>query len=432
MRALAELRTRLAQPVDAASLAAFRAMLGLLLAGFLVRTWLKGAIAQAYVLPQLFFPLYGLRWLPPPGPYAYVVSGAACVAAVALALGLYTRLAAALFCLLFTYLHAVDATNYLNHYYLVTLLTGLYALVPTGDVAALRGRDRVTVPRWTLALFRFQLGVVYFFGGVAKLGHDWLVLAQPLRTWLAANTDVFLLGPLFAKAEAAYALSWLGALYDLSIPFLLSLRRTRPYAYVAVVCFHLLTARLFMIGLFPWLMMAGSLLFLAPSWPRRLLGRAAPRVEGASHPVRGRTLAALGLYVLVQLLLPLRHLLYPGNVLWTEQGFRFAWKVMLMEKTGTAELTLVDRTSGARRVLFPRTLLTRQQTKAMATQPDMILQLAHAIAARERAAGRDVAVYADVLVALNGRPPRRLVDPTVDLAREPDDLAPKRWILPGP
>ena len=37
------------------------------------------------------------------------------------------------------------------------------------------------------------------------------------------------------------------------------------------------------------------------------------------------------LFLGIQFLLPLRHLLYPGNVNWTEEGFRFAWRVMLVE-----------------------------------------------------------------------------------------------------
>jgi hypothetical protein len=226
--------------------------------------------------------------------------------------------------------------------------------------------------------------------------------------------------------------SWVGALYDLSVPFALSRRRTRPYAYLAVVGFHLLTARLFNIGIFPYLMMAGSTLFFAPDWPRRLLGRPSPAPPASTSRLRGWQRALLAAYVLVQLLVPLRRLLYPGNVLWTEQGYRYAWHVMLMEKTGVAEFRLVDRRTGATWTVFPRSLLTRSQTKAMATQPDMILAFAHELARRERLRGRDVAVYADVLVALNGRSPAPLIDPRVDLTRERDGFAPKRWISPGP
>lgn len=432
-RAHATFRARLAQPVDAASLAAFRSLFGLLLLGAIVRSWQKGVIEQAYLAPQFFFRHHGFGFLEPPGQAAYALYALLAALSLAISLGLATRVAAGLFCLIFSYLHFLDLTNYLNHYYLVSLLTGLLAVAPTGRLPGITGRGEAWVPAWVLSLFRFQFGLVYFFGGVAKLKADWLFLGEPLHIWLAANTEVPLLGPLFALPRTGLVMSWLGAAYDLSIPFFLLMRRTRPYAYAAVVFFHVLTARLFQIGMFPYIMMTGSLLFLSPSWPRRFFPRAlrAPEPRSVS-PLGKLQTGLLTSYVAFQLLTPLRHFLYPGNMLWTEQGYRFAWHVMLIEKTGAAEFRLVDRATGAQRLAFPRTLLTRNQTKAMATQPDMILQLAHELARRERAEGRDVAVYADVFVVLNGRPPRRFIDPSVDLSRVEETLAPKRWVLPGP
>lgn len=398
-------------------------MFGLLMFSAMVRSWQKGIVEQAFVAPQYFFPYYGFGFVHSPGAYGYWLYGALAVIALCIAFGLATRVSAALFCLLFTCAHLVDVTNYLNHYYLVSLLAALFAAVPIG---------RDSAPKWSLWLFRFQFGVVYFFGGVAKLKYDWLISAEPLRTWLAANTDIPWLGRWFVEPVTAYAFSWLGAFYDLTIAFLLLHRRTRPYAYAGVVFFHLLTARLFNIGLFPYLMMVGSLLFLAPDWPRRLLGRRTADQALSQSEWGPRQYLPLALYALVQVLLPLRHWLYPGNVLWTEQGYRFSWNVMLIEKTGAAQFRVVDRRTGKSSLASPRRLLTRAQTKAMATQPDLILAFAQELGRRARAQGSDAAVYADVLVVLNGRAPRRLIDPTVDLTREHDSFAPKRWILPGP
>jgi vitamin K-dependent gamma-carboxylase len=429
----ARLADALSRPVDAASLAAFRMLLGGVLLLAVVRSLEKDVVAQAFEAPTFFFPYYGIGPLPSPGRLAYGLYGLSAALAGCLMLGCYTRASAGALCLVFSYLHFVDVTNYLNHYYLVTLLTGLLAVVPIGDVACLTGQRRHPfVPQWVLLLFRFQLGVVYFFGGVAKLEHDWLFDAQPLATWLAASTELPILGDLFRTRWAPYLMSYLGAAFDLTIPFALSLRRVRPYAYVAVLTFHLLTARLFQIGIFPYLMMASSLLFFSPNWPRRLFRRTTPSRTAAVARIRPYQLCALALYAAVQLLVPLRHWLYPGNLLWHEQGYRFAWNVMLIEKTGSAEFTVVDKQTGARSVAFPRTVLTRAQTKIMATQPDLILAFAHELARRARLSGRDVAVYADVIVALNGRAPMRLVDPTVDLAKEREGFANKRWILPGP
>jgi hypothetical protein len=134
-----------------------------------------------------------------------------------------------------------------------------------------------------------------------------------------------------------------------------------------------------------------------------------------------------------QAVLPLRSLLYPGQLLWSEQGFRFSFNVMLMEKDGSAEFRVRDPDSGRTFLVEPTELLTRYQARMMATQPDMILQTARALADLFR--GRGVArpeVRADVFVSLNGRPSARFIDPQVDLARQRDGLGAQPWILPAP
>jgi hypothetical protein len=61
----------------------------------------------------------------------------------------------------------------------------------------------------------------------------------------------------------------------------------------------------------------------------------------------------------------------------------------------------------------------------------MILQFAHFLADSMREVGfRDVEVRADVMAALNGRDPRPLVDPEVDLAAQARTLGHVDWVLP--
>jgi hypothetical protein len=67
----------------------------------------------------------------------------------------------------------------------------------------------------------------------------------------------------------------------------------------------------------------------------------------------------------------------------------------------------------------------------MATEPDLVRQAAHAIAASHAARGRDVEVRADAFVSLNARPARRLVRADVDLSREPWRVH-QPWVLPAP
>jgi hypothetical protein len=447
--------------VDGASLAAFRGIFGLLLAMAAARFLTTGMVHEHYLAPRLLFPVCELTWLRPlPGWGMYALWGALLLLGLQIAVGFFARTAAGLFCLLFTYAHALDRTHYLNHYHLVSLLTVLLVVVPADRVGSVdawrRGRlvrreaslsgqgasprpFRGDVPAWALDLLRFQVGCVYFFGGVAKLKGDWLLRAQPLKIWLPAAQDVPLLGPLLRISWAPWVVSWTGALYDLSIPFLLLWARSRPFAYAAVVVFHGATGMLFNIGMFPLFMAGASLLFLPPSWPRTVLHRLTPsRFEPpGALPKQGPGLPSWGqgllfAYVAVQLLVPLRHWLYPGNVLWTEDGFRHAWNVMLIEKTGSAQLTVVDRATGRREPVRTRAYLTPLQEKAMAAQPDLLLAFAHHLAREHQARGRAVAVHAEAFVTLNGRPPARLVSPDLDLTRIQEGWGPRRWILPLP
>src|SRR6185369_4772318 len=126
-----------------------------------------------------------------------------------------------------------------------------------------------TVPAYCVYLLRFQLGVVYFFAGIAKLNGDWLLRAQPLRIWLAARADLPILGGFLAEPWVAWTASWAGAFFDLTIVGFLLLPRTRRAAFVAVVVFHVATGLLFPIGMFPWIMVAAATVFFAPDWPTR-------------------------------------------------------------------------------------------------------------------------------------------------------------------
>ncbi len=428
---------RASRPVDGASLAAFRIAFGVLALTAVARHLAYGWVAAYYIAPRVYFPYPGLEWivpLPAAGMYALYAGLAGC--AIAIALGARTRIAAALFCLGFTYVHLIDRTNYLNHYYLISLVSALLVAVPAGATWSLDAHRRgsIAVPAWAVWLLRGQLAVVYVFGAVAKCNADWLLHAEPLRIWLGANVDLPILGPWLEEAWIAYAFSYAGLLFDATIVPLLLWRRTTRWAYVAVLAFHLLTAILFPIGMFPWLMIALTPIFFAPDWPRRILHLPlrAPNSIAAHTGWRLAPLAAIA-WIALQVAVPLRHVVYDGDLYWTESGFRWAWQIMVMEKYGRAGFTVTDPATGNSWSVRPGEELTSLQNRMMATQPDMILSYAHHLARRFAAdVGHPVEVRGDVLVTLNGRPNARLVDPTIDLAALPDGAAPHAWLLPHP
>jgi vitamin K-dependent gamma-carboxylase len=440
---VARLTQALNRPLDAASVAAFRIAIGALLLISTLRFFAHGWVREFYGVPRHFFSYWGFAWVRPlPLLAMYALYALIAGAALCLMLGLASRAAALLAALSFGYAHFCDKANYLNHYYLVTLLLGLLAFLPvdreySGRVWRRASERRGQVRAWVLYLLRFQIGVVYLFGGLAKLNADWLVHAEPLRIWVAANGELPVFGPLLSEPWAAFVFSWCGALFDLCIVPLLSWRVTRAPAYAVLLVFHVLTALLFRIGMFPWLMIVSATIFWSPSWPRHLIARwlgspGTPPFGIAGEPLAKSLGVIVAAYVAAQVLLPLRSALYPGNTLWSEEGFRFAWKVMLVEKAGSLAFAVEDQ-AGRRHAVSSSEYLTPFQARMAATQPDMIRELAYWIA-RDHAArgGGAVRVYADSEVSFNGRLRSRLIDPKQDLGSARDGLAAKPWILPAP
>jgi len=421
----ARLHEALLKPVDIAGLVAFRVMFGLVLVWETSRYFSHGWISRYWIAPELNLPYPGFGWLPhlpAAGMYgSWAVIG---LLAVLVTLGAAYRLAAPLLALAFTYQFLLEQARYLNHFYFIILILGLLAIVPAHRQwsvdAALRPAIRSDyVPAWALWLLRFQVGVMYFYAGVAKLAPDWLA-GEPMRMWLADRADFPVLGPFFTEPAAGLVAAWLGTALDLLAVPLLLYRRTRVLALVALAGFHLLNARLFIIGVFPVLAMAGTLIFCEPDWPRRLLRLPAPGRRAAAGPPNGygRGVAALlGVYVVVQLMLPLRHYAYPGDVNWTEEGHRFSWHMKLRTKSGEVIYAVTDRASRQQWLVDPRDRLETWQYADVATHPQLILQYAHELAHRWASYGLDgVEVRARTMVSLNGRNPAPLIDPTVDLA----------------
>lgn len=436
-------RRALLSPVDAAGLVAFRVLFGLLMAFGLARFVAQGWIEVVFVQPDFFFSYPGFEWVKPwsrAGMYAHF--GALFVLALCVAAGLFYRLAVALLLVGFAYVQLIDVTNYLNHYYLVVLLLGLMLLLPLGDAGSFDARRdprrrRTHLPAWMQYLLRFQVAVVYLGAALAKFGPDWLLLGEPMTIWMRARADLPLLGPVLAEPTVALGMSWAGFLYDATIVGFLLHPRTRPFAYVAVLAFHGMTWALFDIGMFPFIMAVATTVFFSPSWPRRWLRRLGPAPEAPAArltPRRPRALlGALAAYAVVQVFVPLRANAYEGDVLWHEQGMRWSWRVMVREKNASVTYHVRNPATGRQWQVSPHRYLTWRQANEMSGQPDLILQLAHHVAADFARRGHPgVEVRAEVWASLNGRPPALLLDPERNLAAIEDGLAPADWITRAP
>lgn len=435
-------------PVHIAPLAVLRIAFGSIMLISTVRFILKGWIAEFYIKPPFHFTFYGFDWVKPPeGVGMYVLFGVLVIAAIMVTIGLLYRVASIAFFLCFTYVELLDKTTYLNHYYFISVMAFLLIWVPAHryfsiDVL-LRPKLAVTrVPAWTINIFKLQLVMVYFFAGVSKLNYDWLIAAMPLKIWLPANSDLPIIGGLLAQTWIAYVFSWFGAIFDLFIGFLLLSGRYRKWAYALVLIFHLATGLLFKIGMFPYIMIFVTIVFFSErahikiiNFLKRFLPNAhlyIPNKEYHLNPFKTQIIyAVLVLHFIIQLIMPFRFLLYPGKLYWTEEGYRFSWRVMLMEKGGTIFFHVKDPATGKKAEIINSQYLTDFQERQMATQPDMILQFAHFLAAEYQKKGiKDPIVTADSYVTLNGSGSRLYIDSTINLATQQENMAHKKWIRP--
>ena len=447
---------RLNSPVSIAPLAVFRVLFGFIMLVSIIRFALNGWIKSLYIDPQYYFTFYGFEWVKPLGdPGMYAIFTLMGVAALAVMLGYKYRLATVLFFLSFTYVELIDKTNYLNHYYFVSIISFLMIWLPAHrsfslDVWLNPSLEVKKVPAWTILVIKLQLAIVYLYAGAAKLNPDWLLQAMPLKIWLPANAHLPIIGSLLDHPWAPYVFSWAGAFYDLTIVFFLLFRSTRILAYATVVVFHLMTAILFQIGMFPYIMILATLIFFPATFHEKLLTRLnvfwdksvgkssqwTPSIQKATlslSPMANRWLVVLlAVHFTLQLLIPLRSKLYPGELFWTEQGYRFSWRVMLMEKAGYAIFHVTDPQSGRTWEVANWEYLTPNQEKMMATQPDMILQFAHYLEKHYQDLGmEDVKITAECYVTLNGRRSRLFIDPQVDLTKVREGFTHKNWVLPA-
>jgi len=443
--------------VPIAPLVVFRLFFGALLLFSTVRFAWNGWIDMCYISPSYFFPLFDWQWIKPLSANGmYIVFIGLGISSFCICIGLLYRINTILFFLLFTYTELIDKTYYLNHYYLVCLLSFWMMLVNAHhhfsiDSLLFPKIKRKSVPQWQIVIFKLQLSIVYFFAGLGKVNPDWLFHAEPMRTWLPSKYQLPLLGKIVQYRATAFLFSWMGCLYDLSIWFFLLLKKTRKLAYLAVIVFHVLTSILFpQIGMFPYIMMVCTVIFFATEWHEKVLStiqkyysKVFKKVTKVSTSSLGLpediklTLKlklislGLGLYVLLQLYLPFRYLYYPGNLLWHEQGFRFSWRVMLIEKVGITYITLKDPKTGIKKNVEQCNYLSKYQQRMMSTQADMILQFVHSIGDEfKKEKGYAPEIYVQSTLALNGHKRREFIDKEINLYPLKDGYKNRNWVIP--
>ena len=190
--------------------------------------------------------------------------------------------------------------------------------------------------------------------------------------------------------------AWSGMLFDLLIPFLMLWKPVRKWAFLATVLFHTNNYFVFPIGIFPVLSMVLTLMFFDADFPRKITPqrfrhwlsfyyrerlsiiekkRSDGEILVPRTGISRILLLFIGLYTAVHLVLPFRHLVYPGVTNWHEEGHYFAWRMMLRQKVTRLKINVTHPVTGEQRYADPRDYLNSSQFKVFAGNPEMILLL---------------------------------------------------------
>jgi vitamin K-dependent gamma-carboxylase len=438
--------TWLMRPVDASTVALFRVLFGFTLFYGSFQYFYYGQIQANFIDKEFLFTYEWFPWIVPfPGDGMYYFFAVLCVSSLMIALGLYYRFASIVFFLTYTYFFLLDKAHYNNHYYFISLLGFLFCFIRANQWLSLDGMEKPkfntgTVPWWNLFILKAQVFIVYFYGGIAKINPDWL-RGEPMRHWLADLSHFPIVGQFFASEWGAYFFSYGGLFFDLSIGFILLYRKTRWIGFIMILIFNLTNNWIFSIGVFPFLMIGATILFLEPDTPRKWIKKINPRIQDprfeASENIsrlKKPVLIFVSIYLAIQILVPFRHWLYEGNVAWTDEAHNFSWRMKLRTKMNgcMVHFRVTDRETGKTWSVYPKGNLTFRQHMRMCARPHMIIQYAHHLGRKLEERGHKNPIIKVVSYAgLNYRKPQPFIDPNVNLMEaEHSTFSHADWILP--
>ena len=423
--------------IDNSPLIVFRILFGFLIAcesfGAILTGWVKRVLTD----PQFTFSFIGFEWLQPlPGFGMYFYFVLMGFFGLAIMLGYRYRIAITSYTILWAGVYFMQKSSYNNHYYLLLLISFLLIFLPANRYASLdvkqnRVSEEKTMPYWISLLFIIQVGIVYVFASLAKFYPDWLD-GTFTKNLLSGTTSRPFFLELFSQKWFYLFIAYAGILFDLLIvPFLL-FKKTRTLALIASVIFHIFNSITLQIGIFPFFALTFALFFYEPETIRRLFLRKKPKLEdeNLSQNLYGKRIVYFLMipYLIIQIALPLRHHFIEGDVLWTEEGHRLSWRMMLRERNGYITIQIKDLKTGSVSIYNYRKNLTNKQAQNLATKPDFIWQYCQLI--KEEYKGKPIAIYIDCKNSINKKEYKSLIDPNYDMAKaEWNYFAHNEWIL---
>ena len=411
------------QPIDNAPLIVFRMFFGFLLAAETFGAILTGWVKENFMNPEFTFSHIGMEWLQPlPGAGMYAYFSVMGILGIMVMVGYRYRLSLSLFTILWTLTYWMQKTSYNNHYYMLILVCFIMIFLPANRYASVDAKNNLglkslSMPRWCSWIMILQIAIVYLFATLSKFYPDWLD-GTFTKNLLAHKSPSPFIQNIFDQKWFYLFIAYSGIAFDMFIVPMLLWKRTRTLAFIASLIFHLFNAVTLQIGIFPFFALSFALFFYPPEQIRKIFLRKKPPISDDLNPIEESKSVLLYIflpYFVLQILLPVRHWFIEGDVLWTEEGHRLSWRMMLRSRSGYTNFKVVDKKTGIQIPYNVRSKVTEKQFKTVSDKPDAIWQFAQRIKQEFAEKGTDVSIYVDSHVSINGRPPKQFIDPTVDL-----------------
>ncbi|GAA4311941.1 HTTM domain-containing protein [Pontixanthobacter gangjinensis] len=427
--------------VDNSALVVFRALFGFLIAVEAFGAIFTGWIRRTLIEPNFTFNFIGFEFLQPlPGDgmlWYYAVMG---IFGVFVMLGFKYRLSIIMYTIMWSGVYLMQKSSYNNHYYLLMLLCFIMSFLPAHRWFSLDAKlkpsiSKISMPRWVWVVIVLQLWIVYTYASVAKLYPDWLDGSFPALL-MKSKQHYWLVGDFLQQGWIRYAIAYFGLIFDLLIIPLLLWKRTRVPIFLAAIFFHLFNSFIFHIGIFPYMSLAFCIFFFPTEKVNKFFLRNKKQHYDKGEIIvpsyRNVLIAAMLVWFIVQVCLPLRHWFFQDDVLWTEEGHRLSWRMMLRGKSGRINFKVVEKGTTDTIFVDKKEYLSRKQLRAITSKPDLIWQFAQRLEEEYAEKGKQVEVYVEGKVSVNGGPYKPLIDPRVDLAAEKwQHFKHHDWILPS-
>ncbi len=429
--------------IDNSALIIFRVFFGFLIAAEAIGAIFTGWITRTLVEPQFTFNFIGLDFLQPlPGNGMYFYFAVMGIFGLLVMIGFKYRWSMIAYTIMWAGVYFMQKASYNNHYYLLLLLCIMMSILPAGnyfsvDVKRNPALKKISIPRWCVLVIIIQLWIVYTYASVAKFYPDWLDYTVA-KNLMAGRAHYPIVGDLLQGHWAHISITYFGILFDLLIIPLLLWKRTRLAAFCISIFFHLFNSIVFQIGIFPYLSLAFSVFFFSKERIHHIFMKKKEfyNANEIIVPAYKKILIPIALvWFVIQIALPSRHWLIPGDVLWTEEGHRMSWRMMLRGRSGTTNFYVLDKNdpNAKQKYIDKNKYLSRKQLRLVSGKPDAMWQFAQYLKKEAAAEGKDIAVFVKSKVSVNGKKRKTFIDPEVDLASAPwNYFTTNPWILKYP